>query len=138
MGCCFGARGRRQPHCASASPIDSMFGSITCRALLKLTLLDLVASRVFSDEEWFRSIFSASTKREAIRNQVRFWTFFFSAAEAVYTHFLGNSCRVCCGRLTLDLKFPCCCRTTLNRRIFWWKGWVDQSSTRSARENTTA
>lgn len=28
--------------------------------------------RVFSDEEWFRSIFSASTKREAIRNQADF------------------------------------------------------------------
>ncbi|CAM9287909.1 unnamed protein product [Discosporangium mesarthrocarpum] len=27
---------------------------------------------VFSDEEWFRSIFSASTKQEAIRNQVDF------------------------------------------------------------------
>jgi len=26
--------------------------------------------RVFDDEEWFRSIFSASTKREAVQNQV--------------------------------------------------------------------
>lgn len=29
-----------------------------------------VQTRVFNDEEWFRSIFAASTKREAIQNQV--------------------------------------------------------------------
>ncbi len=29
-----------------------------------------VSFRVFDDEEWFRSIFSASTKREAVQNQV--------------------------------------------------------------------
>ncbi|CAM9744642.1 unnamed protein product [Choristocarpus tenellus] len=28
--------------------------------------------RVFGDEEWFRSIFSASSKKEAVRNQVDF------------------------------------------------------------------
>ncbi|CAM9250679.1 unnamed protein product [Ectocarpus sp. 12 AP-2014] len=32
----------------------------------------LFYDRVFDDEEWFRSIFSASTKREAVQNQADF------------------------------------------------------------------
>lgn len=52
--------------------------------------------RVFDDEEWFRSIFSASTKREAVQNQVSGSRGYLEClSRLVFTHVLreDEGCR---------------------------------------------
>ncbi|CAM9374847.1 unnamed protein product, partial [Ectocarpus sp. 13 AM-2016] len=79
--------------------------------------------RVFDDEEWFRSIFSASTKREAVQNQVSNFfllPFLASGLAPVSRHMLPrNHRRFCVFCEEIKIGFAnsfYCCRHSIRMR----------------------